>query len=210
MRRSSSSAAALPSALIRSSSRAVHRAAARPASRRPDAAVLGDAQRAVVLAAVLAEVAQADHRELEALGAVDGHHAHGVDVLGLERSLALARLEHVALGHGVDEAAQVAALVGLELARHAHQLAHVGHAPLAAGQREQVAVVARGGDRAVDQRLERHLAGDAGARPRSGSTKAAASRSPVARPAAGSSQLLARLAHEPPRVARSSGARAGR
>ena len=93
---------------------------------------------AVVLAAVLAEVGHAHDRELEALRAVDGHQPHRVERLGLERRLALARLDHVALGHGVDEAAQVAALVGLELARHPHQLAHVRHPARAAGQREQV------------------------------------------------------------------------
>ena len=66
------------------------------------------------------------------------------------------RLHQVALGHEVDEAAQVAALVGLELARHPHELAHVGHPPPALGQRQQVAVVARARDRPVDQRLQRH------------------------------------------------------
>ena len=49
----------------------------------------------------------------------------------LERRLALAGLDHVALGDAVDEAAQVAALVGLVLARQAHQLADVGHPPRA-------------------------------------------------------------------------------
>ena len=67
---------------------------------------------------------------------------HRVERLGLERRLALARLERVALGDGVDEAAQVAALVGLVLARHPHQLAHVRHAPVPPWQRQQVAVVA--------------------------------------------------------------------
>ena len=104
----------------------------------------------------LAQVGHAHQRELQALGPVHGHQPHGVQVLGLQRRLALAAPHQVALGHEVDEAAQVAALVGLELARHPHELAHVGHPPVARGQRQQVAVVARARDRAVDQRLQRH------------------------------------------------------
>ena len=73
---------------------------------------------------------------------MDGHQPHRVERLGLQRRLALARLDGVALGERVDEAAQVAALLGLVLARHPHQLAHVGHPPVAGGQREHVPVVA--------------------------------------------------------------------
>ena len=77
-------------------------------------------------------------------------------VLGLQRRLALALGDQVALGHEVDEAAQVAALLGLELARHPHQLAHVGHPPLAGGHRQHCAVIARARHRPVDQRLQGH------------------------------------------------------
>ncbi len=119
------------------------------------APVGGEPQRAVVLAAVLAEVGHADHRELESLGSVDGHDPDGVELLRLERRLPLALLDQVALGDEVDEPAQVTPLVGLILARHAHQLAHVGHATVPRGQREDAPVVARARDRAVDQRLQR-------------------------------------------------------
>ena len=87
---------------------------------------------------------------------MDRHQPHGVQVLGLERRLSLARGQHVLLREVVDERAQVAALLGLERARQAHQLAHVRHPPAAVGQREQRAVVARVGDDAVEQALERH------------------------------------------------------
>ena len=52
---------------------------------------------------------------------------------------------------------QVAPLLGLELARHPHQLAHVGHPPCPGGQREDVAVVAGLADGSVHERLERLL-----------------------------------------------------
>ena len=139
---------------------AVHGAAAEPGQAQAHAAVLRDPQRAVVVTAVLAEIGQADHGELEALGAVHGHHPHGVERLRLERRLALARLDRVPFREGVDEAAQVAPLVRLVLARHPHELADVGHAARAAGEGQQVAVVARERDGAVDQRLQRDLAGD--------------------------------------------------
>ena len=134
----------------------VDRARAQRGKSQADLPVVGDAQRAGLLAPVLAEVGDADDRELEALGAVHGHQPHGVELLGLERRLALALGDQVALGDRVDEAAQVAALLGLVVARHPHQLAHVGHAPVAGGQRQHVLVVAGLADSAVDQRLERH------------------------------------------------------
>jgi hypothetical protein len=90
---------------------------------------------------------------------VDGHQTDGLDVLGLERGLALAVAELVALGDVVDEGAQVAALLGLELARQAHQLADVGHPAAAGALGEQVEVVAGAGDAAVDQGLERGAGG---------------------------------------------------
>jgi hypothetical protein len=91
---------------------------------------------------------------------VHRHHAHRVERLGLERRLALAGLDRVAFRERVDEAAQVAPLVRLVLARHPHELANVGHAARAAGQGEQVAVVPGERDGSVDQRLKRHLSGD--------------------------------------------------
>ena len=181
--------------------------AAEPGEPQADAAVLRDPQGALVVAALLAEVADADDRELEPLGAMDGHHAHRVERLGLERRLALAGLERVELGERVDEAAQVAALVGLELARHPHQLAHVGHAPDAARQREQVAVVAGARHGAVDQRLERHLAGHAalGLEAMDEGRELA----PV-RVGQHGEQVVRRLADGPPGVAAACGGRAAR
>ena len=128
---------------------AVHRTAAEPGEAQAHAAVLRDPQRAVVVAAVLAEIGQAHDRELEALRAMHGHHPHRVERLGLERRLALAGLDRVPFREGVDEAAQVAALVRLVLARHPHQLADVGHparatrAAPAGGGRSPVSVTAR-------------------------------------------------------------------
>ena len=57
-----------------------------------------------------------------------------------------------------EEAAQVAALGALVLARQPHQLAQVREPPLAAGAGEHGEVVARGGDRALEQHLERQRA----------------------------------------------------
>ena len=85
-----------------------------------------------------------------------GHHAHRVDGLGLERRLSLARVEDVAFGDGVHEAAR-SRPSSASNSGHAHELSHVGHAPDAAGQAEQVTVVAGGRDGTVDQRLQRHL-----------------------------------------------------
>ena len=59
--------------------RAVHRATAQVGEPQADAAVIRDAQLPVVLAAVLAQVREADHGELEALGTMHGHHPHGVE-----------------------------------------------------------------------------------------------------------------------------------
>ena len=158
MRRSSSSAARLARALMSASF--VLSTAPPPslASRSPTLPSSEIRSCAVVVAAILAEVGEADHGELEPLGPVHGHHAGRRGCSRLERRLSLPRLDHVALGDGVDEPAQVAALVGLVLARHPHQLAHVRHPARAAGQREQVAVVAGERDGAVDERLQRHLA----------------------------------------------------
>ena len=134
---------------------AVHGPAAERGQADAHPPVVGDPQRLEVLAPVLAEVGHAHHGELQALRPVDGHQPHGVEVLRLQRRLALALLHQVALGHEVDEPAQVAALLGLVLARHPHQLAHVRHPPVAGGHGEHLAVVARGGHGAVDQRLQR-------------------------------------------------------
>jgi len=50
-----------------------------------------------------AEIRHAHDRELETLGAVDRHQPHGVQALGLERGLALARLGEIAcLGVGEE------------------------------------------------------------------------------------------------------------
>ena len=75
--------------------------------------------------------------------------------LGLERRLALAGAQQVLLGDEVDEAAELAALLGLVLAREPHQLADVGHAPLAARHAQHAPVVAGAGHRPVDHALER-------------------------------------------------------
>ena len=86
---------------------------------------------AVVVAPLLAQIGDCDERELEALRPVDGHQPDRIEILGLERGLALALLDQVALGDEVDEAAHVAPGVGLVLAREAHQLADVRHPPVA-------------------------------------------------------------------------------
>ena len=95
-----------------------------------------DQQRRAAGAGLAAEVGDADDRELEALGAVDRHQPHGVQALGLERGLALARLGEVARGGVGEEAAQVAALGALVLAGQPHQLAQVREPAVAAGPRE--------------------------------------------------------------------------
>ena len=121
------------------------------------AAVLGHLQpSAAVAPGRAAEVRYADHRELKSLRRVDGHHAHGrLARLALEGSLALARLEEPPLVEVVDEAADVAALGGLEPAGDPHQLSHVGEPPVAGRHLEHRDVVAGVDHDAVDQRLER-------------------------------------------------------
>ena len=86
---------------------------------------------------------------------MDRHQPHGVEPVGLERRLALAGLREVLRDREVQEAAQVAALRVLVLARQPHELAQVREPPLAAGAREDREVVARGRDRALEQRLGR-------------------------------------------------------
>ena len=78
-----------------------------------------------------AEVGHGDDRELEPLGRVHGHDPDPVVVLGLGRGDALALVALGELLRRGEEAAQVAALVLLELAREPHQLAHVRHPPAA-------------------------------------------------------------------------------
>ena len=89
-----------------------------------------------------------------------------------------------------------------------HQLAHVRHAALAARQRQQGAVVARGRDRAVDQRLERHRPRGAALGRRSGARTRRALR-PVSN-GKRADELVGRLADHPPRVPAASAARARR
>ena len=106
-----------------------------------------------------AEIGHADDGELQPLGAVDRHQPHGVEPLRLQRGLALARLGEV-LTRGVrQEAAQVTAFGALVLAGEAHQLAQVGQPALAAGTAEDLEVVARRGDRALEQHLDRQPLG---------------------------------------------------
>ncbi len=86
---------------------------------------------------------------------MDGHQAHRVEPVGLERGLALAGLGEV-LGDRVgEEAAQVGALGALVVARQAHQLAQVGQPPVAAAAGQDREVIAGRHDGALDQRLRR-------------------------------------------------------
>ena len=113
------------------------------ASRRPAVPSSPTSSGGAPAAGLAAEVGDADDRELEALRAVDRHQADGVQALGFERGLALARLGEVAgLGVG-EEAAEVAALGAFVLAREAHELAQVREPAVAAGPRERGQVVAR-------------------------------------------------------------------
>ncbi len=176
---------------------AVDGAASQRGQPQAEAAVLGDAQGAVVLAPLLAQVGHAHHGELQPLGAVDRHQAHRVQRLGLERRLALARLHGVALGQAVDEGAQVAALLGLELARHPHELAHVGHAPAPRRKAEHVQVVAGHAHGAVDERLERAL----GRRAALGLEQRDEALEPAPVRLRQLGRELARIAHGPPGVA---------
>ena len=120
----------------------------------PGVAVLADQQPVAAQRAGAPEVGDADDRELEPLGAVDRHQPHGVEALGLERRLALARLGEVLADGVAQEAAQVAALRALVLAREPHQLAQVREPAVAAGAGEDREVVAGVGDRALEQHLD--------------------------------------------------------
>ena len=117
------------------------------------AAVAAEQQPVARAAGRAAEVGHADDGELEPLGAMDRHQPHGVEPLGLERRLSLARLDQVLGGGEGDEAAQVRALRVLVLAREPHQLAQVRQPPLAAGAGQHREVVAGGHDRALEQLL---------------------------------------------------------
>ena len=101
------------------------------------------------------EVGHRDHRELEPLGGMHRHHPDAVVSLHLDRGHALALVAQGALLGELQKAAKVAALVLLVLGRQAHQLAHVGHSPPPSRAGQQGQVVVEGGDRPVDQRVER-------------------------------------------------------
>ena len=154
------------------------------------AAVAAEQQPVARAAGRAAEVGHADDRELEPLGAVDRHQPHGVEPLGLERRLALARLDQVLRGGEGDEAAQVRALGVLVLAREPHQLAQVRQPPLAAGAGQHREVVAGGHDRALEQLLGGRALGARRARRRR-SARSAASRVALVAPgrAAGQAAL---------------------
>ena len=85
---------------------------------------------------------------------MDRHHPHAVVVLGLGGGHGLVVLGG-SEGDEVEKAAQVAALVGLELARHPHQLANVGEAKVAGAAHQDREVVAGAGHRSLDQLFER-------------------------------------------------------
>ena len=93
--------------------------------------------------------------ELESLGGVHGHDPHPVVALGGHRRHALALVaDRAGLGCG-QEPRQIAAVVPLELASQAHELADVRHAPLTIAPREQLQVVVERVHRALDEALDR-------------------------------------------------------
>ena len=120
----------------------------------PDLA-LGDEQVLVAVGGALAaEVGDADDGELEALRGVDGHEPHGLDVAELDRRVGLARLGLELGGGEVGEAADVAAAVALEGRGEAQQLVDVRQPAGAAGERQDVQVIARRVDDAAQQLVE--------------------------------------------------------
>ena len=152
----------------------------------PDAAVRADVEVRRVAGPLAAGVGDADDGELETLGGVDAHQADRVQPLGFDRRLGLGHLGVLAHGHPVEEAAQVATLVGLELARQAQQLAHVGVAARAVAQGQRVQVVAARGDRSLDQLVEAVPRQRRSARPRTrGRARAGARRRSPAAPQPG-------------------------
>ena len=68
-----------------------------------------DEQVVLVAGPATAEVGDDDRRELKALGRVDRHQPHGLDVAELDRRVGLARLGFELGGCEVGEAADVAA-----------------------------------------------------------------------------------------------------
>ena len=110
------------------------------------------------------EVGDAHDRELEALGRVDAHEAHGVHLTVPDGGIGLTPERRLDVGDMVEEAAQVAPLLGLEASSQAYELVNVRKSSLAPAERKHVRVVARGGNRAPDelgdrmQRRERPLA----------------------------------------------------
>ena len=85
---------------------------------------------------------------------MDGHEPDGAELRALERGLALAWPNQALLIEEVDEAAEVATLLGFEGTRDTHELAQIRHAALPVRHREDGAVVAGFADRAVEQVLE--------------------------------------------------------
>ena len=116
----------------------------------------GDEQVLVAVGGPLAaEVGDADDRELEALGGVDRHQPHGLDVAELDRRVGLARLGLELGGREIREPADVAAAVALEGGGEPQQLVDVRQAARAAGERQDVQVVGRRIDDAAQQLVER-------------------------------------------------------
>ena len=101
-----------------------------------------------------AHVGDGDDRKLEALRGMHRHDPHAVVSLRLDGRHALALVAARAPGGRLQEAAEVAPLVVLVLARKAHQLANVGHPAGAPGTGEEREVVAEGRHRPLHEVVE--------------------------------------------------------
>ena len=105
-----------------------------------------------------AELGQDDHRKLQPLGAVHGHHAHHV-VVGLRQvQVALAAALSLARTQPAHEGPQRIRLVDRELGGAVHDRAQVGNALALAAGNEQRFGQKVGADGAVDQERQRQLA----------------------------------------------------
>ena len=115
--------------------------AVEPDEPQPDLVAV-DHEVVLVAGAFAAEVGDDDRRELEALGGMDRHEPHRLDVAELDGRVGLARLGFELGRREVREAAHVAAVVALESGGEAQELVDVREPPRAAGEREHVQVVA--------------------------------------------------------------------
>ncbi len=125
----------------------------------PEAAVAPDPHQLAAPPGTAPQVRDADDLELQPLGPVDGHQAHGVEGLAFHRGLPLARVAKSGPAsfpapNEIQESPEIRARGGLELAPQPHQLTDVGQAPAPSRHGQHRQVVAGPLEHPLDQLLD--------------------------------------------------------